>query len=152
MLRTTAALLSLSVLISFGCSASKGARVTQLGAPIQAGEIVAIDALTDDPKVFAGQRVLIEGTVSEVCQGSGCWALVAAPNGKSVYARSADESVLLPADCAGSRIRVEGELVLDEAALTTESEAGTGGTWEGDHWCPNPAMFVTLTSVELTRQ
>lgn len=149
MFRMLAACLFAAVALVLGCSGSRSAPPTRIGAPIHLDRSVAIDALADDPREFAGQRVLIEGTVSEVCQGSGCWALVAGPGGKSVYARSADETVLLPTNCQGAAIRVEGELIVDEAALEAELAAGTAGTWEGDHYCPNPAVYVTLSSVEL---
>ncbi len=78
------------------------------GAPITVTEAVDIAALAKDPASFAGKTVRLEGTVKEVCQGRGCWVEVVDAKGASFMAKSLDESILLPKNCAGRGIIVQG--------------------------------------------
>ena len=113
----------------------------KLGAPVTAKKAVDIAKLSKDPARFAGRRVRLEGTVKEVCQGKGCWVEVEA-GGASFLARSLDESVLLPKDCKGRRIVVQGVVRALPRAIKAEPEP------EG-HACPKPEWVVATQGIEL---
>ena len=102
------------------------------GAAVTLTERTPIAALNAEPAKYAGQRVSIEGTVSRVCQASGCWAEVQAEDGSTILATSLDETVFLPKNCAGQHIVVEG--VVPPPAEGGEATAS-----------------VTLEAVRLTR-
>jgi len=114
------------------------------GAPVTLTEPASIDALASDPASFSGRTLLLEGVVKEVCQGRGCWVEVMAPGGASFMARSLDHSILLPKDCKGRRILVQGVLV--EMPETKEAHDDHG---EKGHECPAPEYVVSTQAVKL---
>lgn len=120
---------------------SGGAAVRKFGAPVTSRKAVDIAKLAKDPARFAGRRVRLEGTVKEVCQGRGCWVEVEA-GGASFLARSLDESVLLPKDCKGHRVVVQG--VVKALPRTIKEEPKEKG-----HACPKPEWVVATEGVEL---
>lgn len=123
------------------------------GAPITLKQAVALADLKGDPRAHAGENVLIEGTVSGVCKGSGCWVLVKDEAGNEMYAKSPDHSVAAPTDCEGAWIRIEGPLALIEPAVAeAEESAADEGHGEEGHACPQPDCFVTLAAVELIQK
>lgn len=122
-----------------GCGARQAVHV---GAPLTVREPVSITALAEDPAGFVGQTVRLEGQVKAVCQGMGCWVEVEAADGTSFLARSLDDSVLLPKDCAGRRVVVQG------VVTALPAEAGHEPAAEG-HACPRPDYVVATQGAEL---
>jgi hypothetical protein len=113
----------------------------RFGAPVTVKRAVNVAKLAKDPAKFAGRTVRLEGTVKEVCQGRGCWVEVEA-NGASFLARSLDESVLLPKDCKGRRVVVQGVVkALPRAAKEEPVETG--------HACPKPEWVVATEGAVL---
>ena len=113
----------------------------RFGAPVTVKKAVNIAKLAKDPGRFAGRTVRLEGTVKEVCQGMGCWVEVEA-NGASFLARSLDESVLLPKDCKGRKVVVQGVVkALPRVAKDEPVEVG--------HACPKPDWIVATEGVVL---
>ena len=121
---------------------SSSAPSLAVGAPITVTAPVSIAALAADPAPFEGQTVRLEGTVSSVCQGMGCWAEVKAADGSTFLAKSLDESVLLPKNCAGRKIVVQGVVTRLPSAAASEPAA------EG-HACPRPDYVVATSGARL---
>jgi hypothetical protein len=115
-----------------GCG---GAPATKVGAPVTVREPVAIDALAAAPATFAGQTVRLEGTVKSVCQGSGCWVEVEDKKGATFLAKSLDHSILLPTDCEGKRVVVQGVVTEMKPEDAEHQESGDGS-------CPSPTYVV----------
>jgi hypothetical protein len=115
--------------------------VEKFGAPVTARKAVDLAKLAKDPARFAGRKVRLEGTVKEVCQGRGCWVEVEA-GGASFMARSLDETVLLPKDCKGRRVVVQGVVKALPRAIKQEPK-------EEGHACPKPEWVVATQGVEL---
>jgi hypothetical protein len=134
-----------------GCAHQKdasAAKPRRFGAAITLQEPVALAALAADPARFVGQTVRIEGTVNAVCQGMGCWAEVTA-DGSTILAKSLDDGVLIPKDCAGRRIAVQGKVTaLGGSEGAEHAEHADGETAEG-HVCPRPEYVVSMEAVEL---
>lgn len=80
---------------------------------IEETEVVGVADLDGNPTPYAGKYVRVEGTVSKVCKSSGCWVEVVAPDGATIMASSPDHDLLLPKNCEGVGIVVEG-LMLEE--------------------------------------
>ncbi|MBI5836974.1 MAG: DUF4920 domain-containing protein [Candidatus Eisenbacteria bacterium] len=105
-----------------------------VGAKITVKAPVSISRLAANPAKFSGKTVRLEGTVKAVCQGRGCWVEVES-GGKSFMARSLDETVLLPKDCAGRKIVVQGVVKqLPQEAMEEPAPK--------DHVCPKPKYVV----------
>jgi hypothetical protein len=117
-----------------GPKPESGPEPQRFGAPVTVKKAVNIARLAKDPGRFAGRTVRLEGTVKEVCQGMGCWVEVESA-GASFLARSLDESVLLPKDCKGRKVVVQGVVkALPRAAREEPVEVG--------HACPRPEWIV----------
>ena len=142
----TNAVLASVLVIAAGCGSSQ--KSAQLPSPVRVGAAVTVEtpvsiaALAKDPANFAGQTVRLEGTVKAVCQGMGCWVEVQQADGTSFLARSLDESVLLPKDCAGRKIVVQG-VVTALPAKAAEEPLPEG------HVCPRPSYLVATQGAEL---
>jgi hypothetical protein len=122
-----------------GAQAASGP--VSVGAKITVKKPVSIARLAAHPEKYAGRTVLLSGTVKEVCQGMGCWVEV--QSGKASFmARSLDETVLLPKDCKGRRIAVQGVV---KALPREAAEEGT----PKDHVCPRPSYVVATQGAEL---
>ncbi|MBI5709129.1 MAG: DUF4920 domain-containing protein [Candidatus Eisenbacteria bacterium] len=113
-----------------------------VGAAVTVKKPVNIAKLAKKPERFAGKTVRLEGKVKAVCQGMGCWVEVEDAKGASFIARSLDESVLLPKDCAGRWIVVQGK-------VTTLPQAAKEEARPEDHACPRPEYVVSTEGAEL---
>jgi hypothetical protein len=117
------------------------AEARHFGAPVTVKKAVNLAKLAKNPARFAGRTVRLEGTVKEVCQGVGCWVEVQS-GGASFLARSLDESVLLPKDCQGRKVVVQG--VVKALPRTAKEEPVEIG-----HACPRPEWVVATEGVIL---
>jgi hypothetical protein len=171
---TAVAFLALAVLTT-GCSQRPQAgsvAALKVGNAITVEKPIAIAALAQDPAPFVGQTVRLEGTVASVCQGKGCWVEVQGADGGKFLARSMDDSVLVPTDCAGRRIVVQGTVVAlppreetpEAAEAHAEGAHAEGAPAEGapaeggqageahaeaGHVCPSPTYLVSTQGIEL---
>jgi hypothetical protein len=124
------------------------ADIMTFGAKVKVYKRADIARLAKTPHHFEGRTIRLEGMVKQVCQGRGCWVEVVDRNGASFMARSLDESILLPKDCAGRWIAVQGvvtRLVDPEHA----AHEGHVEELEGGHACPSPEFVVATTGVQL---
>ena len=150
----TSVSIAIAAALSAGCArqqAASSARASlRVGAPITVTAPVAVAALSSAPDKFVGQVVRIEGTVKSVCQGMGCWAEVEGPDGSTFMAKSLDDSVLLPKDCAGRRIVVQGKITTLGPAgdAAAHAEEHHGEEIEG-HVCPRPDYVLATEGIEL---
>jgi len=115
--------------------------VQKIGGPITVKKALPVSKLAKNPARFAARTVKIEGVVKDVCQGMGCWIEVEA-DGASFLARSLDESVLVPKDCKGRKVVVQG--VVKTLPKAAKEEAAPEG-----HACPKPEWVLATEGVEL---
>lgn len=142
-----ALLLVTLVPVSHAEAPAPGGDAVRVGASITTKKATHIDKLAKNPKKYVGQTVRIDGTVKQVCQGAGCWVEVASVSGVTFLAKSLDESVLLPKDCAGRKISVQGVVTMlpakDAAAHQHEEPIAEG------HSCPAPTYLISTQGAEL---
>lgn len=138
MKRIAASLLALAL----ASAAFAGAEPAKFGAAVTVKKSVPVAKLAAAPAKFEGKTVRIEGTVAEVCQGRGCWVRVKDDKGQLFLAKSLDETVLLPKDCAGQNVVVQG-VVTALKAKPHEHAEGEG------HECPTPEFVVATQGIEL---
>ncbi len=71
------------------------------------------------PEKFKGQRVLVEGTVIDVCAKMGCWIKIQAGEGIEPITFKVDDGVItFPIEAKGKRARAEG--VVDVRTVTED--------------------------------
>ena len=119
--------------------------VQKFGSTVTEFKAVALAKLIKQPQRFAGQTVRIEGTVKDVCQGKGCWIEIQDAKGKTFIAKSMDESVLVPKDCKGQRVVVQG-VFTSKTAKGHDAEHEASAT---PHDCPAPTWVLNTQGVEL---
>ena len=135
--------LPLALIASLALAWSASAEPVSVGAAITVKKPVKITKLARRPEKFLGKTIRIEGTASAVCQGKGCWVEVRDASGATFLAKSLDESVLLPKDCAGRSIVVQGVVTKLDARPHDHEHEGEG------HSCPTPTYVVSTQGARL---
>lgn len=116
-LNTTFAAFSLFVLAA--CSSTRNESVAAgeaFGKALPGGKPVAATTVLHHPEEFNGERVLLEGTVTEVCKVKGCW-MVMAEGDRKMRVTFENYGFFVPKDCAGRRVRVEGAFNVKEISV-----------------------------------
>ena len=94
---------ALLLLLPFSLLAVTG----KFGAPLGDSPKVALADLVKDAASYSGKTVKTEGTVSTVCQGSGCWMILKSGD-QSVRVTFKDYGFFVPKDSAGATAVMEG--------------------------------------------
>jgi len=103
------------------------------GAGINLTETVAIAAIHEEPEVYEGKNVVVEGTITEVCPRRGCWVdLVDAETNETIRIKVTDGYIVFPLSAKGKYAKVEGmveklELTEEQARSRREHEAEEKG-------------------------
>lgn len=88
--------------ISFAASKNYGKKLT-------VKEKTKISAILAQPEKFAGKKVLVEGTIVDVCQERGCWIKVASDKEfESVRFKVNDGVIVFPMEAKGKTALAEG--------------------------------------------
>jgi hypothetical protein len=129
----------LTLVIGVGCGAPadepvEGAAVEQevFGDPITLTEVTTVSAILDAPEEFLGERVLVEGTVVEVCEMRGCWMDIASDR-EYEKIKVDDGVIVFPLTARGKKALVEGtvelfEMTYEEALEDARHKAEEHGT------------------------
>lgn len=124
------------------------AQVEKFGAAVTLTEPTKLASLVETPQDFVEKQVMVEGTVSGVCKGMGCWVEVKGADGASIIARSLDHSVTVPKDCEGRRVKVQG-LFQAMGPPPEEQTKHEGEEGMEPHECPAPTYVLSMDAVEL---
>lgn len=143
MKRIAASLAAAFFTLALASAAFAGADPSRFGAAVTAKKNTPVAKLAKEPQKFTGKTVRLEGTVAEVCQGRGCWVRVKDGKGLTFLAKSLDETVLLPKDCAGQLVVVQGVVTALKRAAHEHEEGAEG------HSCPTPDYVVATQGLEL---
>jgi hypothetical protein len=111
-------LAGLALLVSLLVGAGPARAAETFGGGVSAGETTSIQKILADPDAYVGQRVRIEGQVSDVCPMKGCWMEIAEPEGDRLRVKVEDGVIIFPKDAKGKRAVAEG--VLEELPMDRE--------------------------------
>ncbi|MCM3877696.1 MAG: DUF4920 domain-containing protein [Thermoanaerobaculia bacterium] len=124
----------------------------KFGAPLGDSPKVALADLVKDPAAWSGKTVKIEGVVSAVCQGSGCWMTLKSGD-QSVRVTFKNYGFFVPIDSAGATAVMEGVFnvkTISEATAKHYAEETKGGkpdAIKGDQ----KELSLVASGVELAR-
>jgi hypothetical protein len=124
----------------------------KFGAPLGDSPKVALADLVKDAVSYSGKTVKTEGTVSAVCQGSGCWMTLKSGD-QSVRVTFKDYGFFVPIDSAGATAALEGVFTvrtIPEATAKHYAEETPGGQPDAIKGDQKELSFVAV-GVELTR-
>ena len=94
--------------------------------------VVALADVIKAPEKYKDKKIILEGTVKNVCQKKGCWMeVVAAPDQPGVRVTFKDYGFFVPKDAAGYKVRAEGKVKI--STLSKE---------EADHYEEEGAKIV----------
>ncbi len=106
------------VAMAVGCSSPESSGV-KYGEELTLAETTRISQILDDPESYVGQRLLVEGTVVNVCEMRGCWLELASDRDFEKLRIKVDDGVIVfPMSARGQKARVEG--VFEKLTLTEE--------------------------------
>ncbi len=101
------------------------------GKKITLTEKTKVSDILASPEKFVGKKVLIEGTVVDVCKKRGCWIKVAADEGYgTIRVKVNDGEIVFPLEAKGKTALVEGEVY---SFVVKEEGCGGDCEKEGDH-------------------
>ncbi len=108
------------VLVLAACQAAPAPfEGTAYGEPLTLTETTRVSAILESPESYLGERVMVEGSVAEVCSNMGCWMDILAKDGESRLQVKVDDGVIVfPQEATGRLARVEG--VVEKLELTEE--------------------------------
>lgn len=83
----------------------------QFGNELTVKETTEISTLLSSPDDNIGKRVLVEGTVIEVCEMAGCWLMLQGKDeNEKIKVKVKDGEIVFPTEAKGLKATVEGEL------------------------------------------
>lgn len=125
-MKKTTLFLSLILLTATLIFAEEG---DKYGKEITLKEKTNVSEILGNGTEFEGKKVLIEGTVVNVCKKAGCWIEVASDKEmESVIVKVDDGVIVFPMEAKGKTAIVEGEVY--SVMVTEEACVGDGGTHE----------------------
>jgi len=96
-----------------------GAGEKKYGTSITLKKATPISELLGKPEDFKGQKILLDGEITEVCQKKGCWIKVKdGSSDTAVQVKVEDDVIVFPKDGKGKKVRAEG--VVSVTVLTEE--------------------------------
>jgi len=106
----------------------------KFGKEITLKEKTSISKILANPKNFVGKKVLVEGTIVDVCSKRGCWMEIASDKEfQKIKIKVKDGEIVFPMESKGKSALVEGEvyeikLTKEEAIEFGKHEAEEKGT------------------------
>lgn len=107
----------LVVLLLAACGAGPQFEGEPYGAALTLTEVPKVSDILAAPQEYVGRRVLVEGTVKEVCEKKGCWMDIVA-DGVEIQVKVEDDVIVFPVSARGKAALVEG--IVEELHLTSE--------------------------------
>ena len=104
--------------------------VEKYGKEITSTDKVKISELLENPTNYEGKKILVEGTVLNVCAKRGCWIELASDKEfESIRVKVKDGVIVFPMEAKGKTALVEGEFY----SFNVETDAECSGKDCGDH-------------------
>lgn len=79
------------------------------GDKITMSKTTTLSKVVKNPGEFVDKEVLLEGTISEVCQNKGCW-MVVGDGGEHVRVEFKDYGFFVPRGSKGKKVKLQGKL------------------------------------------
>jgi len=100
------------------------------GKEITSTEKVKVSEVLANPESYEGKKILVEGTVLNVCEKRGCWIELASDKEfETIRVKVKDGEIVFPMEAKGKTAVVEGEFY----SFTVETDAECSGGDCGDH-------------------
>ena len=116
--RLTVSVSLATVVLVAGCGEAE-IDATAYGEALTLSDTTLVSAILANPTAYVGERVLVTGTVVEVCEMRGCWLELGSDKEfERIRVKVEDGVIVFPMSARGHRAVVEG--IVEEVALTLE--------------------------------
>ncbi len=86
-----------------------GGEGKKYGKDLTVKDVTPLALILGNPEKYNGTRVLVEGTIAEVCQNMGCWIKISDASATTPIQFKVDDGVIeFPKDGKGKAVRGEG--------------------------------------------
>lgn len=107
--------------------------IKQYGNEITSTEKVNISQVLENPETFVGKKILVEGTILNVCEKRGCWIELASDKEfETIRVKVKDGEIVFPMEAKGKTALVEGEFYSFEVETDSECSGGSCEEHEGE--------------------
>jgi hypothetical protein len=104
--------------------------VKKYGKEITSTEKIKVSDILKNPENYEGKKVLVEGTILNVCEKRGCWIELASDKEfETIRVKVKDGDIVFPMEAKGKTALVEGEVY----SYDVEVDAECSGKSCGDH-------------------
>jgi len=109
----------LPALLALGACRPAKAPGTVYGEAPTLADTTLVSTILTDPEAYVGQRVLVTGTVVEVCEKRGCWLQLASDREfETMRVKVEDGVIIFPMTARGHQAVVEG--VVEKVVLSAD--------------------------------
>ena len=89
----------------------KAEEVTKYGKEIELKDVTKISTILKNPAEFEGKKVLVEGTILNVCPNRGCWLELSSDvENEKIIVKVNDGEIIFPLEAKGKSALVEGNV------------------------------------------
>lgn len=121
-------LMIVAVVLLFLVAAAAGDK--KYGKSLTVKKATPIAELLAKPESFKGQKILVDGEITEVCQKKGCWIKLKDPSSETeVQVKVEDDVIVFPKDSKGKKVRAEGVV---SVTVVTEEERRSSAKHEAE--------------------
>lgn len=121
----------------------------KFGKEITLNEKTNLSAILENPEQFVGQKVLIEGTVINVCETRGCWIDIAAGEGYEKIRVKVDDGVIVfPMEAKGKNAVVEGEVYAVAPQHNCSGSCAEESKEAENHDCENEKEMTKIYQIK----
>jgi hypothetical protein len=148
-MRTFRILAPVTLLFAVACKPAE-APGTVYGERPSLGDTTLISAILAEPESYVGQRVLVAGTVVEVCEKRGCWMQIAGDQEfQALRVKVEDGVIVFPMTARGHAAVVEG--VVEKIVLSADEAREQARHRAEEHGTPfdSAATYEAQTTYQL---
>lgn len=138
-----------ALLLGLGCAAPETPG-TLYGERPTLTDTTLVSAILADPEPYVGQRVLLTGTVVEVCEKRGCWLQLAGDQESQVLRVKVEDGVIIfPLTARGHAAVVEG--VVEKIVMSADEARAAAMHHAEEQGLPfdSTAVFEPTTTYQL---
>ncbi len=100
--------------ITLLCSLAIAGAKKKYGKSLTLKKVTPISSILETPEKYKGQKLLVEGTIVDVCAKRGCWIKIAGDKEFEALRFKVEDGVIsFPMDAKGKKARAEGILSVE---------------------------------------
>lgn len=139
--------------VCFTLSSTFAGDVNKYGKKMTLKEKTKVSDILANPKEFVGKKVLVEGTVVDVCEKRGCWIELSSDKPfQKIKVKVNDGEIVFPMEEKGKTALVEGEvyeikMTKEQAIERAKHEAEEHGTKFNEKEITGPVTYYQIKGI-----